>query len=100
MPCVALSRKCIFVLESPFSFNSACVLVGGRRQWLLDSISCGPGYVLELNSPFPFFLHRPAFLVKAMLGLSTYDSDDDTYDPDGRDYYCFRWNPQVLSVVI
>ena len=54
MPCVALSRKYIFILESPMYFN-----------------------------------------MKAMLGISTYDSDDDTYERDGRDYWLLRWNPQV-----
>ena len=38
-----------------------------------------------------------SFNVKAMLGLTTYDSDDDVEAPNCRDYFCLRWNPDVSS---
>jgi len=64
--------------------------------------AASPSYIpcLTLSLKYIFVLETPLFFnMKAMLGLDTYDSDDDAYDPDARNYYCMRWAPEVRCVL-
>ena len=53
-----------------------------------------PSFALSLK--YIFVVETPlAFNMTAMLGLTAYDSDDDTDRPGNTDYYCLKWNPTV-----
>ena len=74
----------------------ARIEIGRSRLRHLAAPSFIPAVALSLK--YIFVLETPlSFNMKAMLGLTTYDSDDDVDSSTNRDYYCLRWNPDVSS---
>ena len=57
-----------------------------------------PSYLpsFALSQKYIFILETPlSFKMTSMLGLTTYESDDDGDDPSDNNYYCLHWNPEV-----
>ena len=54
----------------------------------VSSLLLSPRHIFILESPLSFNLN-------CLLGLASYDSDDDVATPNCRNYYCLQWDPEV-----